>query len=102
MDWNNPILYLAFIAQYLMLQHHRLQPPTPLIEDTKREFTPMTISPGQSIETSPADFAQTFDTYELLLSVRDVLNILWFDLDGEVVDTDEMQDDLVEIEQAQK
>ena len=55
----------------------------------------MTISPGKSIETSPNMSSPTSGTYELLLSVRDVLNILQLDSDGEVIGEDNMFIDLV-------
>ena len=76
MDWNNPILYPVFFAPHVMFEHHHLRPQTPPNEDIKRDFTPMTISPGKLAETSPEVSSSTSDTYELLLSVQDVLSKL--------------------------
>ena len=85
MDWNNPILYPAFFAPYLMFEHRHLRPQTPLNEDIKRDFMPMTVSPRQSAETSPDISSPVSDTYELLLSIRDVLSTLLLDSEGEVI-----------------
>ena len=102
MDWNNPILYLAFFAPHLMFEHLHLQPPTPLNEEIKREFTPMTISQGQSAEASLGVSSQMSNTLELLVSIRDILSSLQlnsvgevFNI-GEVFNRDEMQVDLGE------
>ena len=96
MDWNNPILYPIFFAPHLMFEHLHLWPPTPPNEEIKREFTPMTISPGQSVEASPGVSSQTSDTLELLLSVRDTLSSLQLNSVGEGLDKDKMQVDLGE------
>ena len=58
----------------------------------------MTISPRQLTDTSPGIFSQTFDTYKLLLSVRDVLNTLQLDAEGAVMDPVTIQEDSVEDE----
>ena len=50
----------------------------------------MTISPGQSAETSSDVSFSTSDTYELLLSVRDVLSKLQLDSEGKVIGDDDM------------
>ena len=71
-----------------------IRPPTPSIEETEREFTPMTISPRESIEASLGVPAQMFDTYELLLSIGGIHNTLQLDSDGEVLDPNAMQEDL--------
>ena len=83
MDWNNPILYPAFFAPHLMFKHLHLWPPAPQNEEIKWEFTPMTISPRQSVEASPGVSSQTFDTLKLLLSIRDILNSLQLNSIGE-------------------
>ena len=90
MHWNNPILYPAFFAPHLMFEHRHLRPQTPPNEDIKRDFTLMTISLGQSAETSPDISSPASDTYELLLSVRDVLSTLQLDSKGEVIGEDDM------------
>ena len=95
MDWNNPILYPTFFALHLMFEHRHLRLQTPSNEDIKRGFTPMTISPGQSAKTSQDVSCSKSDTYELLLSVRDVLSKLQLDSEGEVVGEDDMSIDLV-------
>ena len=100
MRMNNPILFSAFFAPHMMLQHwnYCLRSPTPLVEESKRDFTPMTVSPGQSADTSPGVFFPTFDTYDLLLSVRDVLSTLQLYSEGKVIDDGTMQEDLRENE----
>ena len=50
----------------------------------------MTISPGQSTKTSPNVSSSTSDTYELLLSVRDVLSTLQLDSKGKVIGDEDM------------
>ena len=94
MDWNNPILYSALFALHFMFEHHHLRQRTPPIEETKREFTPMIISLGQSNETSPSMPSHMFNAYQMLLSVYSILSTLQLDFDGEVLDTNVMQDDL--------
>ena len=96
MDWNYPILYLAFFAPHLMFEHLHLWPSTPPNEETKREFNPMTISLGHLAEASPDVSSQMSDTLELLLSIRDTLSTLQLDSDGEVLDANTMQEDLAE------
>ena len=54
----------------------------------------MTISSGHSAETSPNISSPMFDTYELLLSVHDVLSTLWLDSKGEVIGEDDISIDL--------
>ena len=100
MDWNNPILYPDFLAPHLMFEHRHLRPQTPPNEDIKRDFTPMTISPRQSAETSPDISSPASNTYELLLSVRDVLSTLQLDSEGEVIGDIDMFIDPVPEEKA--
>ena len=50
----------------------------------------MTISPGQSAETSPDVSSSMLDMLELLLSVRDVLSKLQLDSEGEIIGEDDM------------
>ena len=102
MDWNNPILYPAFFTPHLMFEHHHLRSQTPPNEEIKREFTPMTISPGQSAETSPDMPSPTTDTYELLLSVRDFLSTLQLDSEGKVMDADDIFLDSMAVEEAKE
>ena len=90
MDWNNPILYPISFAPHLMFEHRHLRPQTLPNEDIKQDFTPMTISPRQSVETSPDVSSSMSDTYELLLSIRDVLSTLQLDSEGEVIGEDDM------------
>ena len=45
----------------------------------------MTISLGQSAEASLGVSSQTFDTHELLLSIRGILSTLQLDSVGEVL-----------------
>ena len=85
MDSHNPVLHPVFFAPHMMFDHHHLRPQTPPSEDIKRDFTPMSTSLRQSAETSPDVSSSTLDTVELLLSVRDVLNTLQLDFDGEVI-----------------
>ena len=102
MDWNNPILYPTFFAPHLMFEHRHLRPQTPPNEDTKQDFTPMTISPGQSAESTLDMVSPTFDTYELLLSVREVLSTLQLDSKGKVMDADDMFLDSVAVVEAKE
>ena len=102
MDWNNPILYPAFFAPYLMFEHCHLKLQKPPNEETKREFTPMTISPRQSVETSPGISSLTSDTYELLLSIRDVLSTPQLDSEDEVISMDDIFIDSVAEEKAKE
>ena len=102
MDWNNPILDPAFFASHLVFEHCHLRPQTPLNEDIKQDFTLMTISPGQSVETSPDIFSPVSDSYKLLLSVRDVLSTLQLDSEGEVIGEDDIFIDPVEEEKENK
>ena len=50
----------------------------------------MTISPRQSTETSPDVSSSTSNTYDLLLSVHDVLSKLQLDSEGEVIGEEDM------------
>ena len=90
MDWNNPILYPAFFAPHLMFKHSYLRSQTPPNEEIKREFTPITLSPGQSTDASPAISSQKSDNLNLLLSVREALSTLQLDSTGTVLGSDEM------------
>ena len=60
----------------------------------------MTISPGQLVEASPGVSSQTSDTFELLLSMRDILSTLQLDSISEILGTDAMQVHLGEDVQA--
>ena len=62
----------------------------------------MIISPGQSVETSPGMSSPKSDTYELLLSVRDVLSTLQLDSKGEVMGVDNIFIDSVAEEKAKE
>ena len=60
----------------------------------------MTISQGQSAETSPEVSSSTSDMYKLLLSVCDVLSTLQLDSEGEVIGDIDMFIDPVPEEKA--
>ena len=60
----------------------------------------MTVTPRQSANTSLVIPSQVSDTYELLLSVRNVLNTLYLDLDGKVMDSNMIIEDSVEANEA--
>ena len=55
----------------------------------------MTISPGQSTETSLDVSNPKSDIYELLLSVCDILSTLQLDSEGEIIEVDNMFMDTV-------
>ena len=74
----------------MMFEHHHLRPQTPPNEDIKRNFTPITISPRQSADTSSDVSSSISNTYELLLSVRDVLSTLQLDSEGKVIGDENM------------
>ena len=73
-----------------MFEHCHLRLKTPPNEDIKQDFTPMTISPGQSTEISLDISSPVSNTFELLLSVRDVLSTLQLDLEGKVIGEDDI------------
>ena len=100
MDWTNSILYPIFFAPHLMMQlwNYCLGPITLPIEENKRDFTPMTILPGQFADTSPAVSSQMTNTYNLLISICEVLSNLQFDTHEEVLDSEKMEEDVVEDE----
>ena len=72
-----------------MFEHPHLRLQIPPNDDIKQDFTPMTISPRQSTETSPDASSSTTDTFKLLLSVHDVLSKLQLDSEGEVIGEDD-------------
>ena len=90
MDWHNPILHPILFVPHMMFEHYHLRPPTLPNEDIKRDFTPMTTSPGQLAKTSLDISSSTSDTYELLHSVRDVLSTLQLDSEGNVIGDEDM------------
>ena len=55
----------------------------------------MTVSQGHPANTSPGVPSQTFDILDQLISVRNVLSILQLDVDGEVMDAEKMQDEML-------
>ena len=91
-DCTNPILHPIFFTLHLMMlpQNYYPGPPTPPVEESKQEFTPMIVSPVISIQTS--------DIYNLLISFSDVLSNLQLDVNGEVLDSEKMKEDAMENE----
>ena len=100
MDWTNLILHLVFFALHLMMQplNYCLGLPTLPTDENKRDFTPITISLGQSADTYPAISSQMTNTYDLLISIREVLSNLQLDANEEVLDSKKMEEDAVEDE----
>ena len=100
MDMNKPILYPVFFVPHMMVQPWNYCPrsPTPPIEDRKHDFTPITISPGRSIDTSSGISSQTPDIYKFLLFIYDVLSTIQIDSEGTIMDPIIIQEDSMEDE----
>ena len=87
---DNPVF---FLPHHLLKHWHFVpSPPTPPIKARKCEFNPLSISSGQSMDTSLSVSLDKSNTYEFLLSVHDVLSTLQLNFEGEVVEPSTVED----------